>query len=41
MFRESYAWFLSNYDRLQAAKAGSAHRRPVREGLLWLLKKVS
>lgn len=41
MFRESYAWFLRNYDRLAAAKAGSAHRRPVRQGLLWLLKKLS
>jgi len=41
MFRESYDWFLANYDRLRAAKAGSAHRRPVREKLLWLLKKMS
>jgi nucleoside-diphosphate-sugar epimerase len=41
MFRESYEWFVNNYDRLAAAKAGSAHRRPVREGLLWLLKKLS
>jgi nucleoside-diphosphate-sugar epimerase len=41
MFRESYDWFINNYDRLAAAKAGSAHRRPVREGLLWLLKKMS
>lgn len=41
MFRESYDWFRANYDRLRAEKAGSAHRRPVREGILWLLKKVS
>jgi len=41
MFQESYDWFISNYDQLSAAKAGSAHRRPVREGLLWLLKKLS
>jgi nucleoside-diphosphate-sugar epimerase len=41
MFCESYDWFKANYDRLAAAKAGSAHRRPVREGLLWLLKKLS
>jgi len=40
MFRESYDWFCANYDRLAAAKAGSPHRRPVREGLLWLLKKL-
>jgi nucleoside-diphosphate-sugar epimerase len=41
MFRESYDWFKANYDRIVAAKAGSAHRRPVKEGLLWLLKKLS
>jgi nucleoside-diphosphate-sugar epimerase len=41
MFRESYDWFLANYSRLAAEKAGSAHRRPVREGLLWLVKKLS
>jgi nucleoside-diphosphate-sugar epimerase len=41
MFRESYSWFLENYDRLAAEKAGSAHRRPVRQGLLWVLKKFS
>ncbi len=41
MFLESYHWFLANYDRLAAATAGSPHRRPVRQGLLWLLKKLS
>jgi hypothetical protein len=41
MFRESYDWFRANYDRLAAAKAGSAHRRPVKEGILWLLRKMS
>ena len=41
MFRESYDWFRQNYDKLKAEKAGSAHRRPVKEGILWLLKKVS
>jgi nucleoside-diphosphate-sugar epimerase len=41
MFRQSYDWFLANYDRLAAQKAGSPHRRPVREGLLWLLKRLS
>jgi nucleoside-diphosphate-sugar epimerase len=41
MFRESYDWFRANYDRLQAEKAGSPHRRPVREGILWLVKKFS
>jgi nucleoside-diphosphate-sugar epimerase len=41
MFRESYDWFIKNYDQLAAQKAGSAHRRPVKEGLLWLLKRFS
>jgi nucleoside-diphosphate-sugar epimerase len=41
MFQQSYDWFLANYDRLSAPKTGSPHRRPVREGLLWLLKKLS
>ncbi len=41
MFRESYDWFTNNYDRLAAAKTSSAHRRPVKAGLLWLLKKLS
>jgi nucleoside-diphosphate-sugar epimerase len=41
MFRQSYDWFLANHDRLTAPKTGSPHRRPVREGLLWLLKKLS
>jgi len=41
MFVESYTWFIEHYDRLAAEKAGSAHRRPVREKALWLLKKFS
>lgn len=41
MFRESYDWFLHNYDRLLAEKAQSPHRRPVKEGLINLLKKLS
>jgi nucleoside-diphosphate-sugar epimerase len=41
MFRESYDWFLSNCERLRTEKAGSPHRRTVREGLLWLVKKLS
>jgi nucleoside-diphosphate-sugar epimerase len=41
MFTESYTWFIEHYDRLLAEKAGSAHRRPVREKALWLLKKFS
>ncbi|MGF1494870.1 MAG: NAD-dependent epimerase/dehydratase family protein [Microcoleaceae cyanobacterium] len=41
MFYESYDWFQKNYDRLRAEKAGSAHRRPVKEKILWLLKQFS
>ena len=41
MFRQSYDWFLANSDRLAAPKTGSPHRRPVRQGLLWVLKKLS
>ena len=41
MFRESYDWFLANYDRLAAEKAGSAHRRPVKEVILTLVKAFS
>lgn len=41
MFRESYDWFQQNYDKLVAEKAGSAHRRPVKERLLWLVKQFS
>jgi nucleoside-diphosphate-sugar epimerase len=41
MFQESYNWFQENYNQLIAEKAGSAHRRPVKEKLLWLLKQIS
>jgi len=41
MFRESYDWFKNNYDRLVAEKAGSPHRRPVKEKILKILKKLS
>ena len=41
MFRESYDWFRQNYSKLAAQKAGSAHRRPVKEKILWLLKQIS
>ena len=40
MFAECYNWFCHNYDRLTAEKAGSPHRRPVREGMLWVVKKL-
>lgn len=40
MMRESYAWFLAHRGEEVRADA-SAHRKPVREGLLWLLKQLS
>ncbi|MBU4267996.1 MAG: NAD-dependent epimerase/dehydratase family protein [Acidobacteria bacterium] len=41
MFRECYDWFKKNYDRLDAEKLGSPHRRPVKEKILKILKKLS
>jgi nucleoside-diphosphate-sugar epimerase len=41
MFRESYDWFRQNYHKLAAGGAGSVHRRPVKEKLLWLVKQLS
>lgn len=41
MLRESYDWFLENYDRIAAEKAGSAHRRPVKEMVLSLVRRLS
>jgi len=41
MFRESYDWFLSNRQAAGTDKGGSPHRRRVREGVLWLLKKIA
>lgn len=41
MFQESYDWFRQNYSKLAAEKAGSAHRRPVKEKLLRLIKQLS
>jgi nucleoside-diphosphate-sugar epimerase len=41
MFRDSYDSFLANRHAAGAAKGGSPHRRRVREGVLWLLKKIA
>jgi hypothetical protein len=41
MFRESYDWFRANREKLAELKSQSPHRRIVREGILWLLKKMS
>lgn len=41
MFLESYQWFIENRERLQIEKNASAHRRPLREGILNILRKLS
>ena len=42
MLRESYDWFRTHREAAgDRAGAGSPHRRPVREGILWLVKKLS
>ena len=41
MLRESYDWFVTNFDRMKAEKAGSVHRRPVRELALRIVKRLS
>lgn len=40
MFQESFDWFLNNKDSLNSMHK-SVHRKPVKEKLLWLLKKLS
>jgi len=41
MLIQSYEWFLANRDRRAADDGRSAHRKTVREGLLWILKHLS
>ena len=41
MFKESYEWFLENFDRMKIEKEASAHRKPVKEALLKVLKWFS
>lgn len=41
MFKESYEWFLENFDRMKVEKEASAHRKPVKEALLKVLKWFS
>jgi len=41
MFKESYDWFLAHRDTAGSSSSGSPHRRRVREGVLWLLKKIA
>ena len=41
MFSESYEWFLENRDQLAREKAASAHRSPLKEGVLGILRRLS
>ena len=41
MFEESYQWFLENREQLAREKAASAHRRPLKEGVLGILRRLS
>ena len=42
MFKESYDWFLENYDKNREVPEGaSAHRKSVKEGALKVVKKLS
>ena len=41
MFRETYDWFIANYETLRQEGQGGANSSPVKEGVLWLLKKLS
>ena len=38
---ESYDWFIENYEESKKTKNASPHRKPVKEGILWLLKFFS
>lgn len=41
MFYESYDWFVDNYKETAISKYASPHRKPVKEGILRFLKKIS
>lgn len=41
MLCESYDWFRHNQEELSMEKAGSVHRSPVKQKLLWLLRQLS
>jgi len=41
MFRESYDWFVAHYAEAKATSTGSAHRKPVQERILKLIKLFS
>ena len=41
MFAESYQWFLEHREELAREKAASAHRSPLKEGVLGILRRLS
>jgi nucleoside-diphosphate-sugar epimerase len=41
MFQETYDWFIANQETLRGQGQGGANSSPVKEGILWLLKKLS
>ena len=41
MMTESYDWFLQNYDATKIKQGTSAHKKPVKQGILKLLKALS
>jgi nucleoside-diphosphate-sugar epimerase len=41
MMIESYNWFIKNYDETKVKQESSAHKRPVKQGILKLLKAIS
>ncbi|HZT35917.1 MAG TPA: NAD-dependent epimerase/dehydratase family protein [Nitrososphaera sp.] len=41
MFRETYDQFVANFASFKNAREGSAHRRRVKEKVLWVLKQLS
>jgi len=41
MLCHSYDWFLANRNSAKSVSGGSPHRRRVREGVLWFLKKIA
>ena len=41
MLTSSYEWFIHNFDASRIKASASAHKKPVRQGILKLLKAVS
>jgi len=41
MMTESYDWFVKNYDARKVKSEASSHKRPVKQGVLRLLKTIS